>query len=326
MSPHQIPGRAICHIDVNEEGHGATFLDKLGRDVSWDSRFEARLHRILNGSRMVATFQQQPVCVPYQCDGRSRCYYPDVVVQLRDGRAVLVEVKPIYQVAYAVNQDKFDAGRVYAHSREWGWLVWTDRDSIPELMRREVDPGLGERVTAAVMAGDADWTAIRSFNAQGLQFLDLIALTIANRWRWERGPVRLAVRRERPQTEALRPRATNSRWAVWAEFGWRRRQAAARLDDPPAAGHQRPLKGKRNGGGGRDVGGERENSAYECNVEWAGGGGRLSPTGFGWAVGVRSQQLRRQLLPQRVWFAQAAMTGLQLMRLGRTRMSLLSPA
>jgi hypothetical protein len=197
MSPHPIPGRAIRHVDVNEEGHGATFLDKLGRDVAWDSRFEARLLRILNGSRMVTTFQEQPVCVPYQCDGRTRPYYPDVVAQLRDGRTVLIEVKPIYEVAYAVNQDKFDAGHVYAHSRGWGWLVWTDRDSIPELMRREVDPVLRQRLTAAVMVGGVDWTAMRRFNAQGIQFLDLIALTIANRWRWEHGPFRLTLPKRR---------------------------------------------------------------------------------------------------------------------------------
>lgn len=34
---------------------------------------------------------------------------------------------------------------------------------------------------------------MRRFNAQGLHFLDLIALTIANRWRWEREPFRLTV-------------------------------------------------------------------------------------------------------------------------------------
>ncbi|MCV7258368.1 hypothetical protein [Mycobacterium shimoidei] len=102
-------------------------------------------------------------------------------------------MKPIYEVAYAVNQDKFDAGRVYAHSRGWGWLVWTDRVSIPELMRREVEPVLRQRLTAEVVAGGADWSAVRRFNAEGLQFLDLIALTIANRWRWERGPFRLTV-------------------------------------------------------------------------------------------------------------------------------------
>lgn len=191
LSPHPIPGRAIRHIDVTEEGHGTTFLDKLGRHGAWDSRFEARLLRILNHSRMVATFQEQPVRVPYQHHGRTRPYYPDVVAQLRDGRTVLIEAKPIYEVAYAINQDKFDAGRVYAHSRGWGWLVWTDRDSIPELIQREVDPILGQRITTAVRAGGADWTAMRRFNAQGLHFLDLIALTIANRWRWEREPFRL---------------------------------------------------------------------------------------------------------------------------------------
>lgn len=195
MSPYPIPGRSIRHVDVDEEGHGATFLDKLGRDAAWDSRFEERLLRILNDSDLVATFQEQPVRAPYQWGGHTRSYYPDVVAQLRDGRTVLIEAKPIYEVAYAINQDKFDAGRDFAHSRGWGWLVWTDRYSIPELMRRDVDPVLAERITSAVMAGGLDWSTMRRFNTHTLRLLDLIALTIANRWRWEREPFRLTVTR-----------------------------------------------------------------------------------------------------------------------------------
>lgn len=186
-----IPIRAVREIDVDEEGHGSTFFDKLGRKALWDSRFEARLLRILNDSHLVATFQEQPVRVPYQRGGHIKAYYPDVVAQLHDGRTVLIEVKPTFEVAYAVNQDKFDAGRIFAHSRGWGWLVWTDRFSIPELARRDVDPALAERVTVAVMAGSFDWSTMRRFNAQGLRLLDLITLTIANRWQWEREPFQL---------------------------------------------------------------------------------------------------------------------------------------
>lgn len=131
MSPFPIPSHAARRVDIDEEGRGATFLDKLGREAAWDSRFEARLLRMLNDSSLVETFQEQPVRVPYQWGGQARPYYPDVVAQLRDGRTVLIEVKPIYEVGYAVNQNKFDAGRSFAHSRGWGWLVWTDRYGIP---------------------------------------------------------------------------------------------------------------------------------------------------------------------------------------------------
>ncbi|MEC9323017.1 MAG: sigma factor-like helix-turn-helix DNA-binding protein [Actinomycetota bacterium] len=193
-----IPDRAIRRIAVNEEGHGATFFEKIGRDAAWDSGFEARLLQILNDSSLVATFQEQPVCVPYQWGRHTRSYYPDVVARLRDGRTVLIEAKPIYEVAYAVNQDKFDAGRAYAHHRGWGWLVWTDRYSIPELMRRDIDPVLAERITTAVASGDLDWSAVRRFIADGIELLDLISLTLANRWRWEREPFRLSATDPKP--------------------------------------------------------------------------------------------------------------------------------
>ncbi|KWX20447.1 hypothetical protein AFM11_30145 [Mycolicibacterium wolinskyi] len=144
MSPRPIPGHATRRIDVDEEGHGATFLDKLGREAAWDSRFESRLLRILNDSSLVETFQEQPVRVPYQWGGHARSYYPDVVAQLRDGRTVLIEAKPIYEVGYAVNQDKFAAGRGFAHSQGWGWLVWTDRYGIrPAITAITADGGGG---------------------------------------------------------------------------------------------------------------------------------------------------------------------------------------
>ncbi|WP_454231378.1 TnsA endonuclease N-terminal domain-containing protein [Mycolicibacterium fortuitum] len=197
-----IPDHATRHVDIDEEGHGATFFDKLGREAAWDSRFEARLLRILNDSSLVAIFQEQPVRVGYQWKGQPKAYFPDVVAQLRDGRTVLIEAKPLYEVAYAMNQDKFDAARAYAHSQGWGWLVWTDRCSIPDLVSRNVDPVLAQRVTETVMSGDLDWRALRRFDAEGLELLDLIALTIANRWRWEREPFRLTVARSETERNA----------------------------------------------------------------------------------------------------------------------------
>lgn len=192
-SADPIPMRPLRSIDIREDGRGATFFDKLDREAMWDSQFEERLLRTLNNSKLVTAFQEQPVRIPYRHNGTTRPYYPDVVAQLHDGRAVLIEAKPVYELAYAVNQDKFAAARDYAHSRGWGWLVWTAnvRFSIPELTSRRVDPALRQRLTAAVTSGGIDWPALQRFNNEGLEFLDLLTLTISNSWRWERHPFRL---------------------------------------------------------------------------------------------------------------------------------------
>lgn len=188
-----IPTRPLRSIDIHEDGRGTTFFDKLDREAMWDSRFEERLLRTLNNSKLVKTFQEQPVRIPYRHNGATRPYYPDVVAQLNDGRTVLIEAKPVYELAYAVNQDKFAAARDYAHSRGWGWLVWTAnvRFSIPELTSRHVDPAVRQRLTDAVTSGGVNWPTLRRFNNEGLGFLDLITVTMSNGWRWERHPFRL---------------------------------------------------------------------------------------------------------------------------------------
>ncbi len=186
------PTTAARTVDLDEEGRGSVYLEKLGRDASFDSGHEARLLRILNNSNLIRTFQEQPVAIPYRFKGGTRRYYPDVVARLTDGRVILIEVKPVGQLAFEINQTKFAAGRTYAHERGWGWLVWTGHTSIPELLERPIDPGHEHQLRQLVLDDRADWRAIQRFETtSGLNVLDVIGLTLRNSWRWERAPFRL---------------------------------------------------------------------------------------------------------------------------------------
>lgn len=187
-----IPTQCARLIDLTEEGKYSLYLNKVQREVLADSRFEQRLLRILNASNLVETFQEQPVCIRYRYKGHDRSYYPDLILKLADGRVILVEVKRVAELAYAKNQAKFAAARTYAHQRGWGWLVWTAAASIPELLSRTITAEFQSRLTALVESGNATWYTIRELEKEGLQFLDLVSLTLRNQWRWERTPFRLS--------------------------------------------------------------------------------------------------------------------------------------
>lgn len=187
-----IPTQAARLIDLTEEGKHSMYLDKVDREVLADSRLEQRLLRILNASNLVETFQEQPLCIRYQYQSRDRSYYPDLILKLADGRVILIEVKRVAELAYAQNQAKFRAARTYAHQRGWGWLVWTAAASIPELLSRTITAEFQNSLTALVESGNATWYTIHQLEKDGLQFLDLITLTMRNQWRWERTPFRLS--------------------------------------------------------------------------------------------------------------------------------------
>jgi hypothetical protein len=69
---------------------------RLGRTILCESGTEARVYRWLERSEEVQWYQEQPASVSYELEGVVRDYYPDVAVLDKDGRAVVVEVKPIY--------------------------------------------------------------------------------------------------------------------------------------------------------------------------------------------------------------------------------------
>lgn len=72
--------------------------EKLGRKVACESGMELRVFSWLEHSPEVLWYQEQPIAVPYALGGRDRRYYPDAAVWDRDGRMIVVEVKPVFMM------------------------------------------------------------------------------------------------------------------------------------------------------------------------------------------------------------------------------------
>ncbi|MGW4848816.1 sigma factor-like helix-turn-helix DNA-binding protein [Nocardia brasiliensis] len=190
-TPDALPLSSARTVDSDDDGRGRFYLDKVGRDVPFDSGLAARLLWILNASDLVDSFQEQPVAVAYTIDGVERLGYPSIAARLTDGRVVLIDVQPLGHVAFHVNRAKSAAARAYAHRKGWGWLIWTGSLlGVPDLLARKVDAGA---LRELVEQGPVPWPMIRQLHHEtGLPLLDFIALVLRHEWRWDRAPFRLS--------------------------------------------------------------------------------------------------------------------------------------
>ncbi|MGK8512423.1 sigma factor-like helix-turn-helix DNA-binding protein [Nocardia asiatica] len=189
-----VPTASARTVDSDDDGRGRFYLDKVGRDVPFDSGLEARLLWILNASDRVETFQEHPAAVIYDLDGAQRTHCPSIVARLTDGRTVLIDVAPLGHVGFHVSRVKAAAARAHAHANGWGWLVWTgSRIGVPDLSTRPVDPTSEQALRDLVARGPVHWAALREVRARtGLELLDFLALVLRHEWRWDRAPFRLS--------------------------------------------------------------------------------------------------------------------------------------
>ncbi|MGY4099093.1 sigma factor-like helix-turn-helix DNA-binding protein [Nocardia sp. R16R-3T] len=191
--PAPLPIASARTVDSDDEGRGRFYLDKVGRDIGFDSGLEARLLQAVNASDLVETFQEQPCAVTFAIDGTERICYPTIAARLADGRVVLIDVEPLGHVGFHINRIKSAAARAHAHANGWGWLVWTgSKIGIPDLLRRKVAADTGSRIDELLERGPVYWSALRQLRTEvELDLLDLIALVLRNEWRWDRAPFRL---------------------------------------------------------------------------------------------------------------------------------------
>ena len=146
-----VPGtlRAL-RLTGSDEAVGSFHSDKLDREVLYESSLELAALTVLENSADIAWYQEQPLKIPYTCEGRQRVYYPDLLAATHTGRCLLIEVKPLMNMPVALNRAKAAAGRAYAHKHGWGWVAvdgtHTERDLethvIPAASLRAITAGL----------------------------------------------------------------------------------------------------------------------------------------------------------------------------------------
>ncbi|NBE54721.1 TnsA endonuclease N-terminal domain-containing protein [Streptomyces boluensis] len=196
--PEPAPPRAelgVLREDENADRgrFGVWHCPKLDRDVSYESETELSVIQLLSFAPQIAYYQEQPFAISYEYAGRLRTYYPDLLAATEDGRCVLIEVKPVFEMAMAVNVAKYRAAVEFCRNRGWGFVATDGYRTRRVIEDRTVDPRLEARLTAALEAqGELTWPQVRAaVDALPLDALGLCSLILKHGWRWQSRPYRL---------------------------------------------------------------------------------------------------------------------------------------
>ncbi|WP_309892487.1 sigma factor-like helix-turn-helix DNA-binding protein [Archangium sp.] len=171
--------RRAREINPDSEGQSGTFdSKKLGRPVAYESRLERRFFLLLEHLEEVEWYQEQPFAVPYELDGVPRTYYPDVLFNLRDGRGVVVEVKPTLYMARHENVCKWKGLQAFCQERGLGMLVTDGSRTLRDLERLRVPATFERRLLSALEGGPLSWSTIVRLRTSDVPSLALEAVVL----------------------------------------------------------------------------------------------------------------------------------------------------
>jgi hypothetical protein len=132
---------------------------KMRRMVQFESTLERDLIYLLDFDRRVAAFEEQPLKIVYQHEGKTLSYTPDFQVAFAGGQTALLECKPCCFVNSEVNQRKFDAATAWCAVRRWQFGIVTDeqlqagyRVQNVKLLTQHARHGVGVQIKGSILA------------------------------------------------------------------------------------------------------------------------------------------------------------------------------
>jgi hypothetical protein len=178
---------------------------KLGRLVQFDSELELLMLRQFDVDERVAVYQEQPVTIPYVVGGERHEYTPDVIVRLADGRAFVVEAKPLEFLGDFTNWMKWASLATWCDAHGLGFWVGSPQRSLVEHLSIQPDVEKHDLVRAEIAAGgvtDSDYAELERH--VGCQQLGLIATTDLLDWRAEQRHIKRPAPADREAADMLK--------------------------------------------------------------------------------------------------------------------------
>lgn len=123
---HKIDNMNTPLREINKNSLGQTgsfFSQKINREVAYESMQEFQIYQIMEHTKKVTWYCEQPISIPYQYNNKVRHYYPDLAVLTSDGHGVIIEVKPIRDMVLEPTLRKALAAIDFLHNKGLGYLM-----------------------------------------------------------------------------------------------------------------------------------------------------------------------------------------------------------
>jgi DNA-binding CsgD family transcriptional regulator len=180
---------------------GSFFSQKMGKEVQYESYLELQFLLKLEETKEVVLYQEQPLIIPYASNGRSRNYYPDILFLFEDGKRVVVEIKPRYQMALHENLIKLSALRQFCIQNGWGLLVTDGKITIQKLQHHAFSVDFQTKLIEAISnskGGSISWREYKIIRDQYNATLgDFVAVILKNKLIWSLQP--FVIKRRPPE-------------------------------------------------------------------------------------------------------------------------------
>jgi len=179
--------------EVRDWEHSGQFPSaKMGRAVAYESGLEHRFLQLCERSPDVTWYQEQPLLIPYTFAGTRRTYHPDALVQLADGRRLLVEIKHLFEMATALNQAKHAAASRWCDMHGAGLLITDLRVTHTQLMQLTVPSQTVAMFAARLAQSPLQWPEVHALQlSTGMSAADLTACCLRHGWIIDSTPWRL---------------------------------------------------------------------------------------------------------------------------------------
>lgn len=184
------PGQGSGQNTVNLQSN------KLGRLVECESAMEFAVYTWLEKSPEVRWYQEQPIAIPYKVEDRQHLYYPDAVVLDSDGRVIVLEVKPAFNMFRRRTLQKALAAVAYLQPRGIGYLMVDSRGrTLSDLAGYPYDSGKADIIERQMAEGALSFGKLRETMADQsgrLDFLEFASTAINRNWSVTEAPVRIS--------------------------------------------------------------------------------------------------------------------------------------
>ena len=148
----------------------------------------------LESSDNVVHYREQPIQLPYQFYNKTYFYYPDFIFFLNDKRGVVVEIKPLHQMALKINLVKWAALKEYCTQNGLGLLVTDGRYTIQQIMSHKSNPDFTNAVLAKLGEGNLNWNQYKEIREQfNPSTKDFASLIMRNKLTWLLNPFSLSL-------------------------------------------------------------------------------------------------------------------------------------